>query len=462
MNQQTSTLVLCIALWLVAALGTVLVRALSGQRESGLVWAYIANLWLLHWPGATIYALPWYSPVEYATVYAGFVQSLYGIVAFGLGAALIAPAIVRLLAPPGAQRANAAGVRPDSVLPVTYMIVGVVAYAVLTPLIGRVPTVAAISVAITQLIIVGICLRCWHGWFTRNTWLYYSAIALAVAVPFATVLGQGFLGYGAAAVMTVLCFLGSFTRPRWKVALASVLVAYLGFSAYVTYMRDRGEIRRVVWGGESITQRVSSVLSTVRNAEFFDPYNAQHLQRIDLRLNQNYLVGASVEMLQSGAREFANGETVWQALTALVPRALWSNKPVYAGSPGVVAHYTGFSFAAGTSVGIGQVMEFYVNFGTLGVWLGFLLLGALVGIFDAWAAHRLWLGDWMQFAMWFLAGIGFIQAGGSLVEVVSTVGAGLLAALFVNRQIIPLVHGWRAQATRTRLPIRTQPGDRRS
>jgi hypothetical protein len=402
-------------------------------------------LWLLHWPAAVTYTLPWYSPIEFSTVYAGFVQSAIGVIAFGAGAALVAPFIVRLLQVPGAARAEKNGVRPDALLPRSYTLIGILAYAVLVPLARVVPTLNAVAVAATQLVIIGICLRCWHGWFTRNSWLFYSALALAVVIPFATIMGQGFLGYGAAAVMAVLCFNGSFIKPRWKVALASILIGYLGFSAFVTYMRDRGEIRRVVWGGESVTNRISSVFKTVSDVEFFDPRDPNHLHRIELRLNQNYLVGASVEMLHSGAREPARGQTVWEAMLALVPRALWANKPVYAGSPGIVSNYTGLSFAPGTSVGVGQVMEFYINFGTIGVVVGFVLLGALIGMFDAWAAERLWQGDWMQFAMWFLAGLGFIQAGGSLVEVMSTVAAGLVAAILVNKYVIPMMHRGGAQ-----------------
>jgi hypothetical protein len=345
-----------------------------------------------------------------------------------------------LLEPPPHAEAERSSVRPDTSLPRSYVILGIIAYAVLVPLARKVPTINAVAVAATQLVVLGICLRCFHGWFTRNSWLFYSALAVAFFIPFATVLGQGFLGYGAASVMTILCFNGSFIRPRWKVGLAAIVVAYLGFSAFVTYMRDRGEIREVVWGGESITNRISSVLGTVKHAELFDPRDPNHLHRIELRLNQNYLVGASVEMLASGGREPARGETVWQALLALVPRALWPGKPVFAGSPGVVSHYTGLTFAAGTSVGVGQVMEFFINFKMAGVLVGFLLLGTLIGMFDTWAAERLWDGDWMRFAMWFLAGLGFIQAGGSLVEVMSTVAAGLLAAVLVNKYIIPVVH----------------------
>lgn len=460
MNDGAGSLTVLLVIWAGAALGTILFRSFSGQRESGLVWAYIANLWLLHWPAAFIYTLPWYSRIEYSTVYAGFVQSVWGIVGFGIGAALIAPAMVRILEPPGAEKADATGVRPDALLPRTYVLVGVLAYLILGPLLGDIPTISALAVAATQLIIVGICLRCWHGWFTRSKWLFYSALLLTALVPFATVLGQGFLGYGAAAVITVLCFNGSFIKPRWKVAVAAVIVAYVGFSGYVTYMRDRGEIRRVVWGGESVTNRFTSVLSTVRQAELFDPNNPAHLARIDARLNQNLLVGASVEMLESGARDHAKGETVLQAIYALVPRALWPSKPVYAGSPGIVTQYTGITFAEFTSVGIGQVMEFYINFGTVGVVVGFLILGALVGMFDTWAAQRLWAGDWLQFAVWFLAGIGFIQAGGSLVEVVSTVGAGMLAAVLVNRHLVPMIHRWRAEASAVPTSFPTQRFDR--
>jgi hypothetical protein len=423
-----------VLLWVVAIGGMIAMRSHRGRREVGLVWAYVANLWLLHWPGAVIYMLPWYSRIEYSTVYAGFVQATIAIIGFCFGAAILSPILLDLVNPPGAK---AAYHPPDALLPRTYIAIGVIAYLVIVPFAMRLPTISAVATASTQLVIVGICLRCWHGWHAKRSLMFYSSLALAGVMPFATVLGQGFLGYGAAAVMAVLCFNGSFIRPRWKVALCAVIVAYLGFSSYVTYMRDRNEIRRVVWGGESLTSRFTSVLGTVRETEWFDPYNPVHLQRIDLRLNQNYLVGASVEMLTAGAREFAKGETVLQAMVAIVPRALWPSKPVFAGSGDIVSTYTGISFAAGTSVGVGQVMEFYVNFGGIGVFVGFLILGALVAMFDAWAADKLWAGNWMHFAMFFLAGLGFIQAGGSLVEVISTVGAGMLAALLVNRHVIP-------------------------
>ena len=39
------------------------------------------------------------------------------------------------------------------------------------------PTVSAIATASTQLVIIGICLRCWHGWHAKRPWMFYSSLA---------------------------------------------------------------------------------------------------------------------------------------------------------------------------------------------------------------------------------------------------------------------------------------------
>ena len=427
--------------WIVAAGATVLIRRRMELREVGLVWAYMGNLALIHWPGAVVYALPWYHGSQLNTVYAGFYQSTIALIGFAVGAILLAPALVKAFPAPGTHD----NPPPDSLLPRTYMITGAIAYLVISPLAGRIPTVGALATAATQLVIVGICLMCWHGWHTGQFGRWRFALLIAAFFPFITMLGQGFLGYGAAALLMVLAFNGIFVKPRWKVAVFALVVGYLGMSLFVTYMRDRTEIRRAVWGGSTLMDRITSVSGSVREGEWFNPYDDSHLERIDVRLNQNFLVGAAVESMSQGLVKPANGQTVIEAIQGLVPRALWPNKPMRAGSGSVVADYTGMSFAAGTSVGIGQVMEFYINFQTTGVLIGFILLGGLIGMFDAWAGDRLWAGDWQQFCIWFLAGLGFLQAGGALLEVFTTVGAGLLAAVMVNRHLIPLIHSRRAR-----------------
>jgi hypothetical protein len=224
----------------------------------------------------------------------------------------------------------------------------------------------------------------------------------------------------------------AFYGPRVKVIVLGAAVAYLGLSIYVTYMRDRADIREVVWSGSSLSDRMSRVMATLSDTEWFDPRNVDHLRRIDERLNQNFLIGASVKNIEDGGADFARGATVIDAALGVVPRALWPNKPVSAGSGDLVSIHTGIRFDRNTSVGIGQVMESYINFGTVGVVIGFLLMGALMAVTDRSAFLALRAGNIEAFTVWYLPGLSVLQLGGSFVEVTSTAAAGFVVALVLN------------------------------
>lgn len=272
-------------------------------------------------------------------------------------------------------------------------------------------------------------------------------LGVSLLLPFFTIVSQGFLGFGAMACFTILCFLSGMVRSVWRFTAAALIMAMLFLSLYVSYMRDRRVIREAVWGGQSLGQRLDRVYSMVTTIEWFDPFNDDHLRRVDMRLNQNYLVGRAVEYLAVQDR-YANGETIADAVIALVPRALWPDKPVYAGSGNLVSRFTGIRFAEGTSVGIGQVMEWYVNFGRAGVVIWFLLVGVLLTVADTVAGIKLRGGDFLSFAKWYLPGLGLLNIGGSLVEVSATVGASIVVANFMN-----IVFLYRLQ--RARKPLRS-------
>ena len=175
--------------------------------------------------------------------------------------------------------------------------------------------------------------------------------------------------------------------------------------------------------------------------EFLDIHNEQHLERIDSRLNQNFLVGKSMDYIAQGAVDLAHGQTISDALLAVIPRIIWPDKPFYGGSGTIVSDYTGIEFAQGTSIGVGQVMEFYINFGKAGVCVGFAIYGILVAMFDLMSGLRLKEGDWPGFSFWFLSGMGFIQAGGSLIEVAGTVASSLVFCVFLNKYILQKYKG---------------------
>ena len=116
--------------------------------------------------------------------------------------------------------------------------------------------------------------------------------------------------------------------------------------------------------------------------------------------------------------EYASGDTLGKVAMGLIPRVFWPDKPVVGGGGSVVRDFTGLEFAEGTSFGAGQVFEFYVNFGSLGVIGGFLLYGWLIGRMDLSVIKYLRQGDQRRFLLWFLPGLALLAAGGNLLEIV--------------------------------------------
>jgi hypothetical protein len=299
-----------------------------------------------------------------------------------------------------------------------------------------------------MIVIIGIALKVWNAECRRQLQIAVAWLAACVFLPFFTVATQGFLGYGLAAMSIVYAFATALSAAKVRTMLAAVLVAFLGLSVYVTYMRDRGQIREAVWAGAGFSEASNRIWTALDEFEWFNPYNLDHLARLNGRLNQNFLVGLVVPRVESGFVAFAGGQTITDAALAIVPRALWPDKPMSAGSGNLVSVYTGVPFAEGTSVGIGQVLEFYINFGVWGVIAGFFAFGAVLAAADRMAYDALAAGDVTRFAMWFLPALSFLQVGGSLVEVTATAGASLIMAFgfgsIINRRTLRRAAGLHA------------------
>jgi hypothetical protein len=107
------------------------------------------------------------------------------------------------------------------------------------------------------------------------------------------------------------------------------------------------------------------------------------------------------------------------------------------GGSNMVSEYTGIAFAEGTSVGVGHVLEFYINFGTIGVFFGFLIFGVIITLFDFYAARCLLQGNWKDFSLFYLPGLAFLQVGGYFVELSMSAGAAFTVAFLINKFIFP-------------------------
>jgi hypothetical protein len=181
------------------------------------------------------------------------------------------------------------------------------------------------------------------------------------------------------------------------------------------------------------------------NFEWFDASNQKHRSAIDDRLNQNWFVGAAVDRLETGQDQNVRGASVISVVVALIPRAIWPDKPTVGGGGSVVHDFTGFEVAPGTSYGAGQVLEFYANFSTLGVTGGFLLYGWLIGMIDLKVIWALRTGNQPGFVFWFLIGLVLLQPGGNLLEIVVSAASSAITAYGMVRFVIPrrLAAGYR-------------------
>jgi hypothetical protein len=271
---------------------------------------------------------------------------------------------------------------------------------------------------------------------TWSSWVF-AWLAATCSIPLTTAVTQGFVGHGSIGAMLVFMFVLTFYRPRWQCFLGLCLFLYMGFSVYVTYMRDRDDFRDAVWGGEDYSKRVSVLANMFKNFEFLDFKNNQHLTLLDMRLNQNYLAGRAVENLETGFVPYAEGLTIWWAVIAPIPRILWPDKPVRAGGLGVVAYFADLEFAPGTSIGVGHVMELFINFGTKGVVVGFLIFGIVMRLADFMAAQHLQSGNIPKFTAWFLPTISFLNSGGSFVELAASAAASLVLVWLLFRFVFP-------------------------
>lgn len=414
------------------------IRSWTSGAAVGLVFTYVFSFTALYWLSPLAYLLPWYDTPGHDLTALGLREAAYAMTAFAIGAEIARPIARRWAA---AQPADH-GLPPiDRRLTNLLLVAGAALYLVAFPLAGLLPSMTAFVSTGSMVAVVAMALKCWSARFSGRELSMWTWLAATSALPLITVVGQGFLGYGFAAMMTVFAFVASFYRPRTVIVIAGTLLLYLGLSVYVTYMRDRRDIREVVWAGSAMSARIGRMTETLTSIEWFDPRDVRHLDRIDLRLNQDYLMGASVAYFAGGSAELAYGGTVWDALVALVPRAIWPNKPAVAGSGNLVSDYTGIRFEQGTSVGIGQVMEAYVNFGRAGIVVCFLSLGFVVVLADGASYARLARGEGTEFLVRYLPALSLLQIGGSFAELTSSGAASLVVALVVRQFAGELTHG---------------------
>ena len=258
-------------------------------------------------------------------------------------------------------------------------------------------------------------------------------------IPFAYLVLWGFMSYGFLAFTFVASFftlrLSRIPTGLLRFLIATLVGGYGLLSVFVVYMSYRVELRQVLWSSAGFFDRLSTIFTTFGNAQLLNPFDFSSLDWLTIRLNQAFFVGKVIEFHAIHENLWLNGESLVLSFVAWIPRPLWPGKPEMGGSEFLSTH-TGLDFASGVSFGAGQVIEFYVNFGTVGVIGGFFALGLIVQWIDCKAGRALSQGKLLTFAKYATIGLAFVRPLSDTFFIVNTAIASFLVFRAIE-QVIP-------------------------
>lgn len=418
----------------------------SRYPSAGLPLAYFIGLSIIHTPGAALYIEGEMDQAAGVWTLIGFQQTVIGMAAFSI--AVMAARFSSFSSRPERQPCmlGASALTALDRLALLYFLIGLFCFLAGQALSG-IPSVTSIVSGLGSLMIVGASLRLWVARELGDRSKWWQTIALLPVLPLLTMVKDGFLGFGTYWMLAIACFLfNQSKRARVGYFLLAPLVAFVALSVFVNWTAAKPEFRQRVWYQQvGIGDRIHFLADILDRFEWIDYSNPKQRNLIDLRLNQNYLVGLAVDRLESEQVAYGHGATLATLLIGLIPRALWPDKPAVGGGGVVVTYYTGMPFPEGTSVGAGQVLEFYINFGTLGVIGGFLLYGWVIGRLDVLVGDCLDRGDQKGFLLWFIICLSMLQPGGNLLEVVVNMAGSVIGVIglshLLNRRFASLAGG---------------------
>lgn len=443
--------------WLLIVVATLFITSRRG-RLSPMLLAYVASLSALHVPGVINYLGPADTIDGEFETRLGFEATLVALALVLVGALLARTPIKQLAfdADKAARRrlrlAGTSARLDNGALGVLMLAIGVFAYFVALPIAERIPSLTALIAPMGSLLIIGLWLLVWDAAVRRDRKRLALILLALPLLPASTLLLGGFLGYGVAWMLCILAVVYCLWPRRALFVLAAPWLAYLGLSIGAAYFLERKEIREAVWGDAPFAERIERAGQIFRRFELYSVSNPEQVEAIDERLNQNKLVGAGILSHEDGYVALHYGSTVpWWVF---IPRVVWPDKPQIGGGLDLVANFTGLYFADGTSVGTGQVLEFYMNFGYAGILIGSLAWGFVLARLDRRLVEGFRNQDLPEILFAGLVGMALLQPGGNLKEILVSVVGALFVAKIVGDAAMRYVR------THSRRFVATEPGQR--
>jgi hypothetical protein len=426
-------------IWVALAVGLVFL-AIDRRRGIGaLTLAYFLALSLGHIPGLLSYLDSEIAREGFEATKVGIDVTLIGITVFIVGA--IAARILPQSTASVEGYQQGFGEVDFWRLGWRILAAGVIAQFVFLPVSALLPSLTAITASFGTLLVLGFWVLLYSSAIANDGQQTVQTVGIFMMLPLlplGTLVTGGFIGFGTVWALSIVAFYFVVARRRIWFYLLMPPVIFMGLSLFVTYFQQRGDMRDVIWYQDAgITGRLNQVSKLVTEFQLLDLSNEKHLWALDERLNQNSLLGMGVMRHRAGLNELWYGATV--PIWAVIPRAIWPDKPSVGGSGDLVTEFTGITFQEGTSVGAGQVLEFYMNFGMAGVLVGFASFGFMLMRLDQALMRALATGNIHGVVQHALPGLALLQPLGSLLEMlVATISAIVVAQLLIRSGLLVL------------------------
>jgi hypothetical protein len=428
---------LFVVVWLAAGPLLYMLARKRSASALGMVLGFWALSFVSYVPGSFLYLLDWYDDYYPRIVVAGgAVSCTIAMVFFVLGAATATfrNSVAKLSAVDSGYRFSVVQLRW---LVLISLALGVAARIANQLGLSEIPSIGALLSAFTNLFLVALIIL-----FLPNIRekLRIGAIGFITIFlyPAFILIREGFLGYGLAMLLIISAVGLANVGLRMRYILAAPFILYFGLSIFTTYMRDRTQIREIVWQNSTNSERLETVAESFTKFEWFDWDDQAHLVQIDRRLNQTFLVGLSREFLTNNPDRLLNGASYSAAMLSMIPRAIWPDKPVVAGGNQLVTDVTGVTFSQGTSVGAGPIMELYANNLFTALIVGMFLFGFLMQELDIKASRAAKREDFLQLISACLPCLMILQPIGSMTEIMSGLASGVLIA-FLFRLVLTFI-----------------------
>lgn len=171
-----------------------------------------------------------------------------------------------------------------------------------------------------------------------------------------------------------------------KYKLSFVLRSFFALAAIpllITIQSVKKEYREATWSGKQ--QADLETLSELAEEEEMRTVagskegfaNSRGVVRTVGRLNQGWHLGLVLRWVPS-QRAFSDGEEFWGDIEGtILPRVFFPNKKVIGGQ-GKFREFTGYKLIGKTSMTIGVLGDFFINFGRVGSFVGLFIFGALI------------------------------------------------------------------------------------